>query len=166
MPILYVDSSARLTWGSRTIRCALGRTGIVDDKHEGDGGTPSGVLPVRRVLYRADRLAPLQTPIPITALEPNDGWCDDPADDAYNRYVKLPHPKSCESLWRSDHLYDVIVVLGHNDDPVVPGRGSAIFLHVAKPDYGPTEGCIALDLSDLIELLAAIDLDSAISVRR
>ena len=166
MPIISVDSSARLTWGHHTTRCALGRSGIVDDKREGDGGTPSGELPIRRVFYRPDRLAAPQTLFPVAALEPSDGWCDDPVDDAYNQRVRLPYPASCETLWRDDHLYDVIVVLGHNDDPVVAGRGSAIFLHVAKPDYGPTEGCIALSLADLTQLLATIDLDSAISVRR
>ena len=136
-------------------RCALGRGGVVGDKREGDGGTPAGRLPLRRVFYRADRLpAPPATTLPVRALAPNDGWCDAPADPAYNRLVSHPYPASAERMWREDGLYDVVVELGWNDDAVEPGRGSAIFLHVARPNYGPTEGCVALALPDLLELLA------------
>jgi L,D-peptidoglycan transpeptidase YkuD (ErfK/YbiS/YcfS/YnhG family) len=165
LPIINVDSSSHLTWDCRSARCALGRAGIVCDKREGDGGTPSGILPIRRVLYRPDRMVPPETAVPISALEPDDGWCNDPTDSAYNYQVKLPYPASCETLWRVDHLYDVIGILGYNDDPVIPDRGSAIFLHVANSDYGPTEGCIALSLADLKQLLGRIDLDSSIRIR-
>jgi L,D-peptidoglycan transpeptidase YkuD (ErfK/YbiS/YcfS/YnhG family) len=136
-------------------RCALGRGGVALDKREGDGATPAGRLPLRRAFYRPDRLAaPPATGLPVQALSPDDGWCDAPGDPAYNRPVKHPYPASAERMWREDALYDVVVELGWNDDPVVPGRGSAIFLHVARPDYGPTEGCIALALPHLLELLA------------
>ena len=84
-----------------------------------------------------------------------DGWCDDPTHADYNRPVKLPHPASCESLWRDDDLYDIVIVIGHNDDPVVPGEGSAIFVHVANENYLPTEGCVALRLEDLRAVLTA-----------
>jgi L,D-peptidoglycan transpeptidase YkuD (ErfK/YbiS/YcfS/YnhG family) len=125
-------------------------------KREGDGATPIGCWRLRRVLFRPDRLAPPRTILPVQALDPTDGWCDDPADPAYNRPVTLPHPASAEALWRGAGLYDVIVVLGHNDDPPVPGAGSAIFLHVARPDRGPTLGCVGLALPDLLALLAAL----------
>ena len=164
MAAIHVDNSARLTWGATSVRCALGRSGIVNDKREGDGGTPTGVLPLRRVFYRADRIVAPQTALPLDTLERDDGWCDDPADDAYNQHVKLPYAASCEALWREDRVYDVIVVLGHNDDPIVRGAGSAIFLHVARADYGPTEGCIALGLADLEHLLRSIDIETSISV--
>ncbi len=163
--IIKLDRSRRLRWAGQDVRCVLGRNGIVAAKDEGDGGTPTGVLPLRRVFYRADRLDPPRTPLPLVRLQPNDGWCDDPANFAYNTHVKLPYPASCEELWRDDHLYDVIVVLGYNDDPPVAGRGSAIFLHVAHSNFRPTEGCVALVLEDLLNLLESIGGDAAIQVQ-
>jgi len=145
-----------LDWGAGGLRCVLGRGGVRGDKREGDGATPLGCWPLRRVLFRPDRLAAPRTILPVRALAPTDGWCDDPGDPAYNRPVALPFPASAETLWRADGLYDVIVVLGHNDDPPVPGAGSAIFLHVARPDWGPTQGCVALPRPDLLALLAAL----------
>ncbi|MCR0981890.1 L,D-transpeptidase family protein [Roseomonas populi] len=136
-------------------RCATGRGGIRDDKSEGDGATPRATLPLRRVLYRADRGAAPRCAVPVEPIGPDDGWCDDPASPAYNRPVALPHEARHERLWREDHVYDIIGVLGWNDDPVVRGRGSAIFLHLARPDYDPTEGCIALAGPDLRAVLAA-----------
>ena len=122
-------------------------------KREGDGKSPLGVWPMRQVFYRPDRVVKPETQLPVVALSPDDGWCDDPADPAYNTHVKLPWPTSHEKLWRDDHVYDLIVVLGHNDDPVVPGMGSAIFMHLAREDYSGTEGCVALGLDDLLEVL-------------
>jgi L,D-peptidoglycan transpeptidase YkuD (ErfK/YbiS/YcfS/YnhG family) len=139
--------------GGRTLACALGRSGLTGDKREGDGATPVGHFPLRRVLYRPDRLAPPPTSLPIVAIAPADGWCDSPSDPGYNRQVRLPYPASAEGLWRADHLYDIVVVLGHNDDPVVPGRGSAIFFHLAASDYAPTAGCIALASRDMFDVL-------------
>ena len=124
------------------------------DKREGDGATPVGRFALRRLLYRRDRLpAAPATALPAAVIGRDDGWCDDPGDPAYNRPVRLPYPASHERLWREDGLYDLVVVLGHNDDPPVPGLGSAVFLHVARPDYGPTEGCVALARDDLLVLL-------------
>src|SRR5688500_2038441 len=98
--------------GGKTIRCALGRSGIVEVKREGDGATPAGCWPLRRVLYRPDRLPPPPTALPLSPIRPDDGWCDDPADEAYNRPVKLPYRASAEAIWRADDIYDVVVVLG------------------------------------------------------
>lgn len=148
-----VTSDGTLTYPGGAFRCALGRSGIRADKREGDGATPVGAFALRRVLYRPDRVAPPETALPVTAIQPADGWCDDAADAAYNRPVTLPHPASHEEMWRADGLYDVVVVIGHNDDPIVPGMGSAVFMHVAKPDYEPTAGCVALALPDLLALL-------------
>jgi L,D-peptidoglycan transpeptidase YkuD (ErfK/YbiS/YcfS/YnhG family) len=105
-------------------------------------------------MYRPDRLAPPPTGLPLRPFAKSNGWCDDPADAAYNRLVRLPHPARCEALWRADALYDLLIVVGYNDAPVQPGRGSAIFIHVAKPGYAPTEGCVALALPDLLDLAA------------
>ena len=133
-----------LTMGCDEWRCAVGRSGARRDKQEGDGATPLAAMPLRRVLYRADRGPPPRCGVPVEPLSPTDGWCDEPTDPNYNRPVRLPYAASHEELWLESRLYDIIGVLGWNDDPVVPGRGSAIFLHVASPDYEPTAGCIAL----------------------
>ena len=138
----------------RVFRCALGRGGIRADKREGDGATPAALMPLRRVLYRADRGPPPLAAVPVEPLGPEEGWCDDPAHPDYNRRVALPHPARHEALWRGDALYDVIGVLGWNDAPVERGRGSAIFLHLARPDLAPTEGCVALAAADLRAALA------------
>ena len=150
-----VGTDGFLVLGGARYRVALGRGGVRADKREGDGATPAGVLPLRRVLYRADRVARPRAAVPVLPLAPHDGWCDDPADAAYNRPVRLPHPARHEELWRADALYDVVGVLGWNDAPVAPGRGSAIFLHPARPDYAPTEGCVALAPPDLRAVLEA-----------
>ena len=152
-----VHPDGRLVFQGRTFRCALGRGGVIDAarKREGDGGTPTGLLPLRRLHYRADRLAIPRSPLPRNAIAPDDLWCDDPGHESYNRLVRRPFTASHEEMWRSDELYDIVGELGWNDAPVVPGRGSAIFLHLARPDYGPTAGCVALSRADLLEVLAA-----------
>lgn len=164
MPQLVLAAGGAAWWGTRPMRCALGRGGVLESKREGDGGTPAGLWPLREVLFRHDRLGTIATALPARALERDDGWCDDPADLHYNRKVRLPYPGRCERLWRADRLYDIIVPLGYNDDPVVPGAGSAIFLHVARPDFAPTEGCAALALDDLLEVLAAVRPGAAVRI--
>jgi len=160
------DGSFRLN--GRMIRCALGKTGVIeaDLKREGDGKSPLGVWTIRRVLYRPDKGERPQTGLPTRALERDDGWCDAPGDPAYNRAVKLPHPASAEQMWREDDVYDLVCVLAHNDDPPVSPLGSAIFLHLAKPDYSPTEGCIALSREDMLELLALAKLGDTLAIER
>ena len=150
---LYRDgwlSGAGLRW-----RAVCGRAGVTAAKQEGDGATPAAPLPLLRVLYRADRLAAPACAVPVEPIGLADGWCDDSEDQAYNQPVRLPHSGRHEELWRGDGQYDVIGVLGWNVAPVRPGRGSAIFLHVAKPDYAPTAGCVALALPHLLACLAA-----------
>ncbi|WP_439817334.1 L,D-transpeptidase family protein [Zavarzinia sp. CC-PAN008] len=145
-------------------RCAIGRGGFVVDKREGDGGTPVGTFALRRLCYRADRLAMPSTRLEVRAIRPDDGWCDDPASPAYNRPVRLPFAASHEEMWRDDHVYDLVVVLGHNDDPPVPGAGSAIFMHLARADYAPTAGCVALALPDLLQVLAVCGPEATITL--
>ena len=158
MDILVTDV-AQVSWigpGGQQIHapCALGRGGVAYKSGEGDGITPLGRFPLRRVFYRADRLSKPTTGLALVALEKHHGWCDDPADAAYNTLVTRPYPARHETLWRDDALYDVIVETGYNDDPVIAGKGSAIFMHIAKPNYDPTEGCVALKKADLLRLLA------------
>jgi L,D-peptidoglycan transpeptidase YkuD (ErfK/YbiS/YcfS/YnhG family) len=140
--------------GTETFRAALGRGGVRADKQEGDGATPAGVLPLRKVLYRPDRGSAPACAVAVQLITPDDGWCDDPASPDYNRPVRLPIAASAEALWRDDAVYDIIGILGWNDAPVRPGRGSAIFLHVARDDYAPTDGCVALAPDHLRRVLA------------
>lgn len=135
------------------------------DKREGDGASPIGRWPARRVFYRPDKRPPPETGLPAIGLKPEDGWSDDPAEPSYNRLVNLPCRGSHERLWREDGLYDLIVELGYNDDPVVAEMGSAIFLHVARGGYAPTEGCIALAEEDLREVLRVLGGGSVIEIR-
>jgi len=156
MSLLCLKRDAGGTWLRQDVwraRCALGSGGVRSDKREGDGATPAGRWRLRRVLFRADRVPPPRTALPLSAIGFQDGWCDDPGDSAYNRPVRLPYGASHERLWRADRLYDLLVVLDHNEAGV-PGAGSAVFLHVARPDYGPTSGCVALAELDLRRVLA------------
>ncbi|RJF89432.1 hypothetical protein D3874_22695 [Oleomonas cavernae] len=150
---IEVFADGRVTFDGHTFLATLGRGGVVEDKREGDGGTPAGIWPLRRVLFRPDRLEAPVTGLPTVRIGRYDGWCDDPADPAYNRPITLPFVASHEVMWRDDHLYDVVVVVGHNDDPPVAGAGSAIFMHLKRHDGGPTAGCVALALPDLLTIL-------------
>jgi len=139
--------------GPLRIPCALGRGGIVHAKREGDGGTPAGSLALGRLWRRADRTTRPRTALFLQPTRPDDGWCDAPAHARYNRPVRLPFPASHERMWRGDALYDFVLELGWNVRPAVRGRGSAIFLHLARPNFAPTEGCVALRRADLLKLL-------------
>ena len=145
--------------------CALGRSGRRALKREGDGATPIGHFLLERVLYRPDRSPRPRTGLPLRAIAPADGWCDAPADRNYNRSIRHPYPASAERLWRADGLYDVVVVLACNRRPRIRGRGSAIFIHVARPGFTPTEGCIALRRPDLLRLLATLKQGARIRTR-
>jgi L,D-peptidoglycan transpeptidase YkuD (ErfK/YbiS/YcfS/YnhG family) len=144
----------QLTWGGMMVACALGASGCRAHKREGDGATPIGRWGLREVFYRADRLPRPRTGLPVRPLNAWDGWCDAVGDRNYNRWVRHPYRASAEKLWRSDRLYDLIVTLDHNACPRIQGRGSAIFMHVADTGYAATAGCIALQRSHLLRLLA------------
>lgn len=150
--------------GELSFPCALGRGGVSADKVEGDGCTPLGRFPVRRLFYRPDRIRDLVCRLPMQPISPADGWCDDPRDASYNRLITRPYPASHESMWLESTVYDLVLVIGHNDDPVVPGKGSAVFLHLAQPDYAPTAGCVAFARADFIALLQAMEPDTAIVI--
>lgn len=151
-------------FGDRLLACSVGRTGARRAKREGDGATPVGRWPLRTVFYRPDRGPAPRTALACRPLSPSHGWCDDPDDPAYNTLVTLPYRGRHERLWRNDGLYDLVVTLGHNDDPPRPGHGSAIFLHLAGPDRGPTDGCVALALADLLAVLRAAAPGDAVAV--
>lgn len=137
-------------------QCSIGYAGVIADKKEGDGGTPLGSFQIRQIYFRPDRIKPteLKTDIELFPLTKDDGWCDDVNSQEYNTFVKLPFQPRHEILWREDNVYDIICVLGYNDDPVIKGKGSAIFLHIARENYSPTAGCIALSKAGLINLIS------------
>lgn len=168
MPSRAIDllyAAGQLSWPGGAAAAACGRGGVRTDKREGDSATPAGTFPLVSVYYRPDRVAPPPIGLPLAALRPSDAWVDDPADPRYNRLVSLPYPARHEAMWRADGLYDLVVLIGYNTDPPVPGRGSAIFLHVARPDLAPTEGCIAVARDILAGLLGLLGPGSRITIR-
>jgi L,D-peptidoglycan transpeptidase YkuD (ErfK/YbiS/YcfS/YnhG family) len=158
--VVQADSAdSALGWatlGGRRWRCVVGAGGVREDKVEGDGATPVGEFPLRHVYYRNDRVVLPRVALPARPISRHDGWCDDPRADSYNRLVRVPNDWSHEKMWRDDGLYDLVVVIGYNDDPPEGEWGSAIFLHIARDDMAGTKGCIAFARANLLELLPLI----------
>jgi L,D-peptidoglycan transpeptidase YkuD (ErfK/YbiS/YcfS/YnhG family) len=161
---IQVYSCGLLAHRNRIYRCALGKEGLTANKREGDGATPIGRFCVRELLYRCDRVAIPTTGLASRIIQSDSGWSDDPSDPVYNREVHRPHRYGHESLFREDNLYDLIVPLGYNDSPPVAGLGSAIFLHVARDNYAPTEGCVALAMADLLCVLRDLKRGDAVVI--
>lgn len=160
-------ADGRFELGEQILRCAIGKAGTIaaDDKRESDSKSPLGTWPLREVWYRPDVYPDgPRTALPVRATRPDDGWCDAPEDPDYNRPVTLPYPASAERMWRDDPVYDLVVILGHNDDPPVAGLGSAIFMHLAREGYPGTEGCVALARADLEAVLAAAKPGDAVEI--
>jgi L,D-peptidoglycan transpeptidase YkuD (ErfK/YbiS/YcfS/YnhG family) len=162
--MLTVFSNNTAHFCGKTFRCALGKGGITHDKKEGDNATPIGRFPLRCVYYRPDVFSPPKTGLPLYALTPEDGWCDDITSPDYNTFVKLPHPARHEKLWRDDAVYDLIIVVGYNDAPVVLGKGSAIFIHIARENFAGTEGCVAFTREDLEWIVARLEAGAEMEV--
>jgi L,D-peptidoglycan transpeptidase YkuD (ErfK/YbiS/YcfS/YnhG family) len=142
-------SQGWLLAGSWSVPAALGRGGVKANKREGDGGTPRGVFRPLRLWWRSDRLTPPRTMLPIRQIGRADAWCEDPKDRRYNRPFRRSATEPGDRLWREDRLYDLIVEIDHNTRPRVAGRGSAVFIHVARPGFSPTAGCVALQPREL-----------------
>ena len=141
-----------LTAGPMRIACALGPAGIVRRKREGDGGTPAGVFPLLWGYFRPDRPRPQAAGVPLRAMRPDTGWCEDAASPRYNRPVRLPAPDCTDRMWREDRLYDLTFVLDQNFTRRAKGAGSAIFFHIARPGLTPTAGCVAISAADMRKL--------------
>jgi L,D-peptidoglycan transpeptidase YkuD (ErfK/YbiS/YcfS/YnhG family) len=161
--------SCSLSFLGQTFQCALGKNGATYEKKEGDGKTPLGSFPLRRAFYRADKVTDSSTPdcygvssyLNCQATQTNFGWVDDSSDDLYNQFVYLPYNASHEELYLStSSVYDLLAVIGYNDDPIIPYAGSAIFFHVASPGYGGTAGCISMELKDLVFVLSQVTADT------
>ena len=157
--------NGRLIWSGGSAMAAVGRAGVRANKTEGDGVTPSGSYPLVFALYRRDRIKPPPSRLPMSPLAPDDAWVDDPADAKYNRLVTLPYPARTEQMWRDDGIYDLLIVIGYNMEPVVPGAGSAIFLHIARANFSATQGCIAVKKEVLVGLMPLLGPGSTITIR-
>src|ERR1700685_1975114 len=145
-----------LTAAGRTVPVALGRGGVKANKREGDGGTPKGTFRPKRLWWRADRHPRPQTFLPVRAIRPGDAWCEDPGSRHYNRPLNLGRDDSGDRLRRDDHLYDFIIEIDHNTSPRIAGRGSAVFLHLARADFSPTAGCVSMTKTAMLHLLRHI----------
>lgn len=150
--------------GPHTIPVALGRGGIIANKREGDGGTPKGTFLPKRLWWRADRHPRPQTFLPVRAIRPDDAWCEDPASRHYNRPLKLRRGDDGDRLRRDDHLYDFIIEIDHNNSPRIAGLGSAVFLHLARPNFSPTAGCVSMTKSAMLHLLRRVGPDTKIII--
>ena len=166
MTVMVSCADKIIQFGGKTHPCRIGRSGYVlaREGREGDEKTPLGKYALRFGLYRADRLPAPPSALTFRPIRDGDGWCDDPSDPAYNRFIRLPYPASHEILWREDGAYDIILVMSHNDSPPKPGAGSAVFIHVAQPDNRSTLGCIALAPEVMVELLKEIGGGTVVSL--
>jgi L,D-peptidoglycan transpeptidase YkuD (ErfK/YbiS/YcfS/YnhG family) len=153
-----------LRFRSHAVPVALGRGGILANKFEGDGATPRGRFRLLRLWWRADRMPRPQTRLPVRVILGSDGWCEDPEDRRYNRAIKLADGAPGDRLQRDDHLYDLIIEIDHNTRPRIRKRGSAVFIHIARPNYAPTAGCVAMKSDDLKRLLPSLSAKSSIVI--
>jgi L,D-peptidoglycan transpeptidase YkuD (ErfK/YbiS/YcfS/YnhG family) len=153
-----------LTAGGQTVPVALGRGGIAANKREGDGGTPQGTFRPRQLWWRADRYPRPRTFLAVRAIGPDDAWCEDPASRHYNQPVRLDRMRGGDRLRRDDHLYDFIVETDHNSSPRIRGRGSAVFLHLARDNFGPTAGCVSMTKSAMLRLLQRLGPETKIMI--
>ena len=147
----------KLYFNNYRLKCAIGKRGISNKKKEGDYCTPKGILKFKAVFYRKDRVPKIKTQLKKVAITKNMGWCDEPKSKSYNKLVKFPFSYSAEKLYKRNSIYDIIVITNYNIRPTIKNKGSAIFLHIAKKNYTPTKGCIAVSKKDLKLLLKFID---------
>jgi L,D-peptidoglycan transpeptidase YkuD (ErfK/YbiS/YcfS/YnhG family) len=146
------------------IKCSIGKEGITRNKKEGDLKTPKGKFKLKLIFYRKDKIKILKTSLKKIAIQKNMGWCDDIKSKKYNKLINFPFKYSAEKLWRKDNIYDVAIVLNYNLNPVKKNKGSAIFLHIAKKNYTPTKGCIAINEKDMLNLTTNLKKNSAIII--
>jgi len=162
--MIIIKKSGYLEYKNLKFRCALGKAGIKKKKKEGDNITPEGTFKIIKVYYRPDKIKNIVTSIKKKEIKKNIGWCDDPISNSYNKEIKLPSRFSHEKLYRKDNLYDLILVLNYNINPIIKNKGSAIFIHIAKKNYEPTAGCVAIKKKDLVELLKKIKKKTKIKI--
>ncbi len=153
-----------LTNGNLKFKCSIGCNGLSDNKYEGDGCTPVGNFKIIKILFRPDKIDNCKFNLDSEVIKKSDGWCDDVNSDLYNQKIKFPFALSAEHLYRNDDLYDIVCIIDYNLNPIIRGKGSAIFLHVANDDYSPTQGCIAIKKEELLLIAAELDKSSKIII--
>ena len=163
---MLVTRTPSLIIGGKEYPCVIGKNGFAEagEKREGDNKTPVGTFPLREVYYRADRIPKPNCALPVREITKDLGWCDDPAHPEYNKPVTLPFSASHEEMWRDDHCYDLVVIIGYNDAPAIPGNGSAIFIHCEHDDGRPTAGCVALSQKQLVKILPLLSAQTMLTL--
>jgi L,D-peptidoglycan transpeptidase YkuD (ErfK/YbiS/YcfS/YnhG family) len=162
--MIIVKKSGYLKYKNLKFRCALGKEGVKKKTMEGDNITPKGIFKIIKIYYRPDKIKKIKTLIKKIKIKKNMGWCDDPNSRFYNKMINLPTKYSHEKLYRNDHLYDLIVVLSYNTNPIIKNRGSAIFMHIANNSYKKTKGCIALKKEHLIKIISKVKKNTKIKI--
>jgi L,D-peptidoglycan transpeptidase YkuD (ErfK/YbiS/YcfS/YnhG family) len=162
--MIIVKKPGYLIFKNFKFRCSLGKNGIGNKKKEGDGRTPRGTFKLTKLFYREDKIKNIRGKIKRVKIKKNMGWCDDPKSRFYNKLVKLPCKFSYEKLYRKDNIYNIVVVLDYNLNPIIKNKGSAIFIHVAKKNYKTTQGCLGLKQNDLIKLISIIKKNQKIKI--
>jgi len=162
--MIIVKKSGYLNYKNFKFRCALGKNGIRQKTGEGDFVTPKGKYKLIKIYYRADRIKKFHCTLKKIKIKKNMGWCDDVNSKFYNKQIKINKKISHEKLYRKDNVYDIVVVLNYNLNPIIRGKGSAIFLHVAKKNYNKTKGCIALKKNELLNLISKIKKNTQIKI--
>ena len=163
--MIIINKSKYLKYKDLKFKCAIGKAGIRKKKKEGDNITPKGIYKIIKIYYRDDRIKKISSKFKLIKITKKMGWCDDPKSKKYNRLIKLPNKYSHEKLYKKNNTYDLLLVLDYNMKPIVKNKGSAIFIHVAKRNYRPTAGCIALKKKDLLKLTKIIKLSTKILIK-
>jgi L,D-peptidoglycan transpeptidase YkuD (ErfK/YbiS/YcfS/YnhG family) len=162
--MIIINKSGYLEYKNLKFKCALGKAGIGKKKQEGDNVTPTGTFKIVKIYYRSDRVKKISSKFRLIEITKNIGWCDDPNSKNYNQLINLPSKYNHEKLFKKNNIYDLIIVLNYNMKPVIKNKGSAIFIHVAKKKYQPTQGCIALKKNNLLKLLSKISKNIKIKI--
>jgi len=162
--MIIVKKSKYLKYKNFKFRCSLGKAGIKKKEKEGDNITPRGIFKIICIYYRSDRIKKITTPLKKIKIEKTMGWCDDPRSSFYNKEIKLPNKFNYEQFYRKDNLYDIIVPLSYNTNPIIKNKGSAIFIHIANNNYKPTAGCIGIKKNNLIKLLSIIKKNTKVKI--
>jgi len=162
--MIIVKNPGYLIYKNSKFRCSLGINGIKNKKKEGDGITPKGIFRLKKIYYRKDKVKNIVTKVKKIKITKDMGWCDDPKSKFYNKLIRLPSKFGHEKLYRKDDIYNLIIVLDYNMNPVSKNKGSAIFIHLAKKNYKPTQGCVGLKQNDLIKLIKMIKKNQKIKI--
>jgi L,D-peptidoglycan transpeptidase YkuD (ErfK/YbiS/YcfS/YnhG family) len=154
--MIIINKSGHLKYKDLKFKCALGKAGVGKKRVEGDNITPKGTYKIIQIYCRKDRIKKISSKFKLIKINKNMGWCNDSRSKKYNQLIKLPSKYTFERLFRKDNLYDLIIVLNYNINPIIKNKGSAIFIHIAKKKYKKTAGCIGLKKSDLLKLIKVV----------